>query len=69
MFWTSFHVLRIVQDKTKAGSLNIVGHLVAPFGRHSNAYEIVRPRPFMSCKFHDDDNDDNDDDMILLNII
>jgi len=42
----------------EAGSLNISGYLVAPFGRHSDAYEIVRPRPFMSCKGYDDDDDD-----------
>ena len=38
------------------GSLNIAGHLVAPFGRPSGAYEIVRPRPVTSCKAHDDDD-------------
>ena len=51
----------------EAGSLNISGHLVAPFGRHSDAYEIVRSRPFMSCIAHDDD--DNDDMMLFKNII
>jgi hypothetical protein len=34
-----------------------------PFSCAVDAYEIVRPRPFMSCKAHDDDDDD---DMILF---
>jgi len=66
MFWTSFHEMRTVQVEMEAGSLNMAGHLVAPFGRHRDTYETVRPRPFMSCKAHDDD----DDDMIVFkNII
>ena len=67
MFWISFHALRTVQVEMEAGSLNISGHLVAPFGRHSDAYEIVRSRPFMSCIAHDDD--DNDDMILFKNII
>jgi hypothetical protein len=49
----------------EAGSFNIAGRLVAPFGRYSDAYEIDSPRHFMSCKARDDD-----DDMLLFkNII
>ena len=40
MFWTSFHVLRTVQVEMEAGSLNIFGRLVVPFGRHSDAHVL-----------------------------
>jgi hypothetical protein len=58
-----------VQVEIEAGSLNIADHLVVPFGIHADAYEIVRPRPFMSCKAHDDDDDDDDDMILFKNII
>jgi hypothetical protein len=69
MFWTSFNVLRIVQVEIEAGSLNLSGHLVAPFGRRSDASEIVRSRAFMICKSHDyDDDNNNNNNMILFKI-
>jgi len=40
MFWTIFHVLRTVQVEMEAGSLNMSGSLVVPFGRHSDAHVL-----------------------------
>jgi hypothetical protein len=69
MFWTSMPVPKTAQVEMEAGSLNIAGRLVAPFGRHSDAYDIVRPRAFMNCKAHYDDDDDDDDMILFKNII